>query len=151
MGFFGKANDPTADWPLVDAAPAIDLDALAFGPVKLGGPLDAARALGRPHKFWGKPGQERLDYKTYLLEFIDGGLACVSFDLDEVDEVAVGKYHLTRATQPLDAQVWFGDPASDSEGDGLRWLDFKRGNATFALEFDASGLTCVQLYTPAFA
>ena len=151
MGLFGKKNDPTADWPHVDAVPAIDLDALAFGPVKLGDPLEKARPLGRPRHVMGKPGREKLSYPTFQLEFIDGKLACVSFDLDEVDEVEVGDVHLKRATSPLDAQVWFGDPESDSEGDGLRWLDFRRGEATLALEFDERGLGCLQLYTPDYA
>ncbi|HUF79810.1 MAG TPA: hypothetical protein VMN03_01645 [Burkholderiales bacterium] len=40
----------------------------------------------------------------------------------------------------------------DSTGGGdLRWIDFARDGATLALEFDAKGLSCVQLYADGYA
>jgi len=66
--------------------------------------------------------------------------------------VNVRDIRLTRAVKPIDVQVWFGDPASDSGGpNGLRWIDFEREGATLALEFDAKGLSCVQLYAEGYA
>lgn len=148
--FFSR-EDPTAGWPPAQAAPGLDLEGHAIGALRLGDPMEKARSLGKPKKVSGKAPKLGLHYETFLLEFDDRGLICVSFEVDEGSRVAVGAYELTRATQPIDAQVWFGDPASDSAGDGLRWLDFQRGTATFALEFDEEGLDCVQLYAEGYA
>jgi len=148
---FSKREDPTAGWPPALAAPPLDLERLAIGPVTLGDPFEKARALGKPTKVSGKAPKIALDYETFRLEFDERGLICVSFEVDGAMRVAVGEYELTRNTKPMDAQIWFGDPVSDSEGDGLRWLDFQRGTATFALEFDEEGLDCVQLYAEGYA
>ena len=47
------------------------------------------------------------------------------------------------------------DPTSDwpvaGQGDNLRWIDFVRDGATLALELDAKGLDCVQLYAEGYA
>jgi hypothetical protein len=148
--FFSR-EDPTADWPPARAVPALDLERCALGEVRLGDPIEKARSLGKPRKVSGKLPKLALAYDTFELEFDETGLVCVSFDVDALSRIAVDRYELTRATQPIDAQVWFGDPASDSEADGLRWLDFPRGTATLALEFDEEGLDCVQLYAEGYA
>ena len=148
--FFSR-EDPTADWPPAQAVPPLDLEHCALGTLGLGDPFEKARSLGKPVKVSGKAPKRTLSYQTFQLEFDDTGLVCVSFNVDEPSRVAVGQFELTRATQPIDAQVWFGDPASDTAADGLRWLDFQRGTATFALEFDEEGLDCVQLYAEGYA
>jgi hypothetical protein len=151
---FGKRDDPTAGWPSTGAAPRLDLDGRSVGPLALGERFDAAEALGRPQRVRGstRDGNMTFEYRAFSLEFRRGDLVCVKFDLDEGSSVAVGDVRLTRATKPLDAQVWFGDPASDSTGGGgLRWMDFAREGATLALEFDAGGLACVQLYGEGYA
>ena len=119
--------------------------------MRLGDPWDAARALGRPQRVTGTV-SEVLEYPGFELEFTDGRLVCVKFDVDEGTSVNVGDIRLSRATKPLDVQVWFGDPTSDSgSGGDFRWIDFERDGATLALEFDAKGLTCVQLYAEGYA
>jgi hypothetical protein len=151
---FGTSKDPTADWPAAGEAPVLDLDRQAVGPVRLGDPFDAAKAFGRPKRFHGSAhaGDQTLEYETFELTFEHGRLVCVKFDVDAGDAVIVAGIRLSRRTQPLDALVWFGDPASDSTGGGeLRWIDFVRDGATLALEFDMTGLTCVQLYAAGYA
>ena len=119
---FGKDKDPTKDWPEPGQAPALDLERKAIGPLRLGDSFDGAKSLGRPKRLHGSA------------------------------SVNVGDFRLSPATKPLDAKVWFGDASSDSTGGGgLRWLDFVRDGATLALEFDAKGLICVQLYAEGYA
>lgn len=131
----------------------LDFDRKTVGPLQLGDPAEAAGALGEPKRSSGKGGNRRLDYGAFELDFIDGKLACAKVDMvDAQSAVNVGDVRLTRAVKPLDVQVWFGEPASDSAGpDGLRWIDFERDGATLALEFDAQGLSCVQLYADGYA
>jgi hypothetical protein len=119
-------------------APLLDIDRQTFGPLRLGDPAERANGFSQP-------GVE--------VEVIDGKVACFKFDVDAKSCVNVaGDIRLTRATKPLDAQVWFGEPASDSTGGGnLRWMDFERGSATLALEFDGGQLSCVQLYAEGYA
>jgi hypothetical protein len=146
---FGKAKDPTADWPAAGQAPTLDLQRHAIGPLCLGDPLENARALGQPKRF--RDGY--LQYETFELEFKDGRLVAVKFDIDEGSSVNVaGDIRLSRAVKPLDVQTWFGEPVSDSTGGGnLRWIDFEHDAATLALEFTAERLTCVQLYAEGYA
>jgi hypothetical protein len=154
MLVFGKRKNPTSDWPAAGAAPILDLERKAVGPLLLGDPFDAARAFGRPGRMHGSASEGAvLEYPTFELEFQDGRFICAKFDIDGPASVnVVGDIRLSRATKPLDAQAWFGDPSSDStEGPNLRWLDFERDGATLALEFDAKGLTCVQLYGDGYA
>jgi hypothetical protein len=147
-----KKKDLTADWPEDGAAPALDIDVAAVGPVKLGDPLEAARALGKPVSCRGEVGGYFLDYPRCGLEFRDDRLVCVHFNVDVEDEVVVGRHRLTFATTALDAQVYFGDPSSDSRSpDGLRWLAFERRGSTLELEFDEDALSCVQLYAEGYA
>ena len=151
---FGKAKDPTSDWPPAGEVPALDLERQSVGPLRLGDPFDAAKDLGRPVRRSGRPnaGNQVLEYDGFEIEFQDGRLVCAKFDLDGDAGVLVGDIRLSRSTKPIDAQVWFGEPSSDSTGGGgLRWIDFVRGGATLALEFDARGLTCVQLYAEGYA
>ena len=151
---FGKRDDPTASWPATGAAPVLDLANHSVGPLSLGDRIDAAEALGRPQRVHGSmaDGNMTLDYPSFELQFSRGILVCVKFDVDEGSSVHVGDIQLTRSTQPLDVQVWFGDPASDStDGKSLRWIDFERDGATLALEFTAGGLSCVQLYAEGYA
>jgi hypothetical protein len=150
---FGKDKDPTTDWPAAGQAPTLDLERQAVGPLRLGDSFDSAKAIGRPKRWSGSGGgNQMLEYETFELEFQDGRLVCVKFDIDAPVSVNVGDFRLSRATKPLDAQVWFGDPTSDSKGGAsLRWLDFERDGATLALEFDAKGLSCVQLYAEGYA
>ena len=105
--------------------------------------------MGRPKLF--RDGY--LQYETFDLEFKDGRLIAVKFDIDEGSSVDVaGDIRLSRAVKPLDVQTWFGEPASDSTGGGnLRWIDFERGGATLALEFTDERLSCVQLYAEDYA
>jgi hypothetical protein len=150
----GGRADPTADWPTAGQAPQLDLERLAVGPLRLGDPLSGARPFGRPQRLRGRAngGNQVLEYGRFELEFEDGRFVCVKFDIDDTASVNVGDIRLSRATRPLDAQVWFGEPASDSGGGcDLRWIDFLREGATLALEFDARGLTCVQLYAEGYA
>ena len=146
---FGKTKDPTSDWPPAGRAPALDPQRHAIGPLRLGDPFEQARALGRPKRF--RDGT--LEYETFGLEFRDGRLVAVKFDIDEGSSVDVaGDIRLSRAVKPLDAHTWFGEPASDSTGGGnLRWIDFDRGGATLALEFTGERLSCVQLYAEGYA
>jgi hypothetical protein len=131
----------------------LDLDSHKVGPLRLGDPPQAASSLGAPKKASGKGGNRLLDFGEFELDFRDGKLACVRVDMvDAQRAVNVGDVRLSRAVKPLDVQVWFGDPTSDSEGGGgLRWIDFEREGATLALEFDAGGLACVQLYAEGWA
>jgi hypothetical protein len=152
---FGKEKDPTSDWPAAGQAPVLDLERQSVGPLRLGDSFEGAKALGRPKRLGGavNGGNFLLDYATFELEFQDGRLVCVKFDIDGPASVnVVGDIRLSRATKPLDAQAWFGEPESDSTGGGgLRWIDFLRDGATLALEFDAKGLSCVQLYAEGYA
>ena len=151
---FGKDKNPTSDWPATGQAPMLDLERQAVGPLRLGDSFDAARGLGRPERLRGPAygGNQVLEYASFELEFMDGRLVCAKFNLDDRTSMNVGDIRLSRLTKPLDAQVWFGEPSSDSTGgDNLRWIDFLRDGATFALEFDAKGLTCVQLYAEGYA
>ena len=135
-------------------APALDLERQAIGALRLGDALDGAKAFGRPERLRGPAngGNQVLEYADFELEFQDGRLVCAKFDVDGLATVNVGDFRLSRSTKPIDAQVWFGEPSSDSTGGGdLRWIDFARGGATLALEFDAKGLTCVQLYAEGYA
>ena len=154
MGIFSKlfsAPDPTAGWPPPTGRPALDLEGGKVGPLHLGDAFEAARALGRPVKLYSIMRDPVLEYPGFELEFADGKLVCVKFDLDGSDRVEVGSHALTRSTTPLDAQVYFGDPTSDSSEGTLRWIDYERGGITLALEFDGGKLGCVQLYNEAFA
>jgi hypothetical protein len=121
--------------------------------MRLGDSLDGAGAFGTPKKASGKGGDRVLDFGDFELDFRDGKLACAKVDMvDAKSAVNVGDVRLTRAVKPLDVQVWFGEPTSDSSGpDGLRWVDFEREGATLALEFDSEGLSCVQLYAEGWA
>lgn len=151
---FGKEKDPTSDWPPAGQAPALDLERQAIGPLRLGDSFDGAKALGRPRQVRGeaKGGNRLLEYAGFELEFQEGRLVCVTFAIDGPASVNVGDFRLARATKPLDIHAWFGEPASDSKGGGgLRWIDFVRDGATLALEFDAKGLSCVQLYAEGYA
>jgi len=152
---FGKGKDPTSDWPAAGQAPVLDLERQAVGPLRLGDSFDGARTFGRPKRLRGpaKGGNQVLEYASFELDFRDGRLVCAKFDIEGRASVnVVGDIRLSRATKPIDAQVWFGEPSSDSTGGGgLRWIDFLRGGATLALEFDAKGLTCVQLYAEGYA
>lgn len=151
MGLFGKAKDPTADWPPAGAPPTLHLDPPAVGALPLGGALDGARSFGRPERCGGLAAGRMLEYERFDLEFSDDRLVCVQFDLDEGDSVQVGDYRLADSTKPLDVQVWFGDPSSDSSQGNLRWIDYERNGATLALEFTGPKLTCVQLYAEGYA
>ena len=132
--------------------PTLDFDAQAVGPIRLGDSPEAARALGPPKKIRGKKGNETHEYEGFDLEFKGGRLVCVKFDIGPATRVPIGDWHLARATKPMDVHVWFGEPASDSTGGGdLRWIEYERGGATLALEFDATGLGCVQLYAEGYA
>jgi hypothetical protein len=152
---FGKKKDPTSDWPAPGLIPTLDLERRSIGPLRLGDSFDAARPLGRPNRFHGSAdgGNHVLEYATFELEFRDSRLVCAKFDLDDRESVnIVGDIRLSRSTKPIDVQVWFGEPSSDSTGGGgLRWIDFERDGATLALEFDANGLGCVQLYAEGYA
>ena len=133
--------------------PELDLQRRSFGPLKLNGSLDEAGAFGPPKRKHGSGGNQVLEYAGgYQLEFKEGRLVCVKFDVDDGVSVDVaGNIRLSRATKPLDVQVWFGEPASDSSSGGRRWIDFEREGATLALEFDGKGLNCVQLYAEGYA
>jgi hypothetical protein len=149
-----KDKDPTADWPPAGQIPKLDLERQAVGPLRLGDAFDGAKSLGRPKRLYGPAngGNQVLEYASFELEFQDDRLVCAKFDLDGRASVNVGDFRLSRATKPMDAQVWFGEPSSDSTGGGdLRWIDFVRDGATLALEFDAEGLSCVQLYAEGYA
>jgi hypothetical protein len=151
---FGKEKDPTSDWPAAGQAPVLDLERPAVGPLRLGDSFDGAKAFGRPKRLHGsaKGGNLVLEYPSFELEFQDHRLICVKFDIDGPASVNVGDIRLSRLTKPLDVQTWFGEPSSDSRGGGdLRWIDFLRDGATLALEFDAKGLHCVQLYADGYA
>ena len=151
---FGKDKDPTSGWPAAGQAPTLDLERQAVGPLRLGDSFDGAKTLGRPKRLRGSGngGKQVLEYASFELEFQAGRLVCAKFDIDGAASVNVGDIRLSRSTKPLDAQVWFGEPSSDSAGGGnLRWIDFVRDGATIALEFDAKGLTCVQLYAEGYA
>jgi hypothetical protein len=119
----------------------------------LGDALESAQAFGPPKKSSGKGADRILDFGDFELDYRDGKLACAKVDMVDVKSaVLVGDVRLTHAVKPLDAQVWFGEPTSDSNGPGgLRWMDFEREGATLALEFDADGLACVQLYAEGYA
>ena len=148
------ATDPTASWPASGAAPALSLERKAIGPLCLGDSFEKAKPLGRPKRVHGtvSEGNFTLDYPAFELQFQDAVLICVKFDIDGAASVNVGDIRMSRATKPLDAQVWFGEPTSDSTGGGgLRWIDFERDGATLALEFDGKGLDCVQLYAEGYA
>jgi hypothetical protein len=151
---FRKHKDPTSDWPAAGQAPALDLERQAVGALRLGDSFDGARVFGRPKRLRGAAngGQQVLEYEGFELEFRDGRLVCAKFEFDGRASVNVGDIRLSRAAKPLDALVWFGEPSSDSTGGGgLRWIDFVRDGATLALEFDAKGLACVQLYAEGYA
>ena len=152
---FGKRDDPTAGWPANGAAPTLDLGSQSVGPLALGDRFEGAEAFGRPRRVAGSvdSGKFIFEYPTFELEFMRGVLVCVKFDIDEgVSAPHAGDIRLSHATRPIDAQVWFGEPASDSTGGGgLRWIDFERDGATLALEFTDDALTCVQLYAEGYA
>ena len=151
---FGKGRDPTSGWPAAGDIPTLNLERQAVGPLRLGDPFEAAKSLGRPERrrVSAKEGNQVLEYEAFEIEFREGRLVCAKFDLDGDAGVNVGDVRLSRSTKPLDARVWFGEPSSDSTGGGgLRWIDFVREGATLALEFDAKGLTCVQLYADGYA
>lgn len=152
---FGNEKDPASHWPAAGQVPTLDLERQAVGPLRLGDSFDGAKTFGRPQRVCGpaKGGNRTLEYASFELQFKEGRLVCAKFDLDDRASVnVVGDIRLSRATKPLDAQVWFGEPSSDSTGGGdLRWMDFERDGATLALEFDAKGLACVQLYAEGYA
>lgn len=151
---FGKRKDPTSDWPPAGQAPSLDLERHSVGPLRLGDAFEAAKVFGRPARWRGPAGGESqlLEYEGFELDFRDGRLACAKFDIARGASAMVGDIRLSRATKPLDALVWFGEPSSDSTGGGdLRWIDFVRDGATLALEFDGKGLVCVQLYAEGYA
>lgn len=151
---FGKGRDPTSDWAPPGQPPSLDLDRQAVGPLRLGDAFEAAKVFGRPGRWRGPSGGggQLLEYASYELDFRDGRLACAKFDIARGASVTVGDIPLSRATKPLDALVWFGEPSSDSTGGGdLRWIDYVREGATLALEFDGKGLACVQLYAEGYA
>ena len=148
------SNNAFSDWPATGLPPTLDLEQQSVGPLRLGDAIDGAKSLGRPKRLHGSAneGNAVLEYPSFELEFHEGGLVCAKFDIDGPASVNVGDIRLSRLTKPLDAQAWFGEPSSDSTGGGgLRWIDFVRDGATLALEFDAKGLTCVQLYSEGYA
>lgn len=147
-------KDPTSKWPAAGLIPTLNLERQGVGPLRLGDSFESAKAFGRPKRLRGptSAGNQVLEYETFELEFQDGRLVCAKFDLDGRASVNVGDIRLSRSTKPLDAQVWFGEPTSDSSGGrDLRWIDFVRDGATLALEFDGEGLGCVQLYAEGYA
>lgn len=151
---FGKRKDPTSDWPPPGRPPSLDFERQAVGPLRLGDAFEAAKVFGRPGRCRALAGgkSQLLEYEGFELDFRDGRLACAKFDIARGASAIVGDIRLSRATKPLDVLVWFGEPSSDSRGGGdLRWIDFVRDGATLALEFDAKGLACVQLYAEGYA
>ena len=147
------AKHPSAGWPRGSGpAPSLDLDRATVGPMRLGDPLEAARPFGRPVNVSAGAAGETLEYDGFQLEMQDGKLICAAFDLDHRERVVVGTFELTADTTPVDVQVYLGDPSSDtSSNDGLRWIDYERGEATLALEFDEGKLAYVQLYAEGYA
>jgi hypothetical protein len=147
--------DPTSGWPDAGPTPALDLDQRAVGPLRLGDPFAAARVFGRPKRLGGSvsDGNLMLEYATFELEFKGGAFICAKFDIDDPSRVVVDGFRLSRSSQPGEVLAWFGEPSSDSgsSGGNFRWIDFERDGATFALEFDRKGLTCVQLYGEGYA
>ena len=91
-----------------------------------------------------------LESDGFELEFSEGCLVCAKFDINGCSGVNVGDYRLTRATKPLDAQVWFGDPASTRQAAATCADRLERDGATLALEFDANGPSCAQLYAEGY-
>ena len=148
---FGK-DDPTAGWPAATGKPALDPEHHAVGPLRLGDPLEKARALGRPERVTGQLAQGTfLEYADFDLEFSKGQLVCATFNVDPGKSVAVAGFTLTPTTTPLDVQAWLGEPSSDGREGKFRWIDFERGEATLALEYTEGKLTCVQLYGKDYA
>ena len=152
---FGKREDPTAHWPTTGAAPELDLERHTVGPLALGDRFEEAEKLGRPKRVRGSvdAGRFTLEYASFELEFDRSGLVCVKFDIDEgAIAPCTRDIRLSHATRPVDAQVWFGEPTSDSTvPGGRRFIDFEQGGATLALEFTDDALTCVQLYAEGYA
>jgi hypothetical protein len=144
---------PSAQWPPGSARPAIDLERQAVGPVRLGDALEAAKPFGPPQRVSNAgPHAVRLEYAGFDLEFRDDKLVCAGFDLEDAKRVTVGGFTLSPASTPLDVQAWLGEPTSDSRSrDGLRWLDYERGEVTLALEYDDGKLACVQVYAKGWA
>jgi hypothetical protein len=145
---FGRA-DPTADWPpFAGAVPKFDLERLALGPVRLGDPFEAARALGKPQAFDGDlaKGKAFLEYGLFDLDFRDGKLMCVGFDVLAA-EAPVGGLRLSGSTTPETVRGWFGEPKTDGVDGGFRWIEYQRGGATLEFEFGSDGrLGYVQVY-----
>lgn len=170
MGLFDRlfAKDPTAGWPpFAGRTPAFDLEMLAFGPLRLGAPLESARAIGRPSRL-RRPVESSttLEYDAggFRLEFFEGKLACVSFvtateagerlrDAAAAGEPSIGGLRVSDKTTPDEVRAWFGEPTSDSGGgERLRWLEYQRPGATLEFEFDGEkGLGYVQIYVDGYA
>ena len=149
---FGRKRDPTSDWPAACATPRLDPERHALGELRLGDAFDAARALVRPEHLRSSTERRHiLEYAAFELEFHDGRLVCIKFDVAD-EPVAVGDVLLGRSMTPDHVRFRLGEATEDSDGpDGLHWLDYDHGGATLALEFDADGLTCVQLYAEGYA
>ena len=156
-------TDPTEGWPPHSGnAPVFDLEMLGVGSMRLGGPLEGARALGKPTRCRvPTKGAAILEYDGVGMDltFHDGKLMCVAFttatDTDRPgrSEPTVGGYKIRAATTPDEVLAWFGEPTSDgSSTDGsLRWIEFRRGSATLEFEFDEEQLSFVQIYTEGYA
>ena len=155
MGLLAKLfrkDDPTADWPAATGKPALDPERQSVGPLRLGDPVEKARALGRPERVTRQRATGTLlEYADFELEFANGKLVCATFNLDPGKSVAVAGFTLTPTSTPLDLQAWLGAPSSDGREGKLRWLDFERGDATLALEYTEGKLSCVQLYGKGYA
>ncbi|HYC36617.1 MAG TPA: hypothetical protein VEC19_09365 [Usitatibacter sp.] len=151
LGYLFRRQDPTAGWPPASTRPALEVASKRVGPLVLGDALERASAVGKPLRIDRRASSRVLEYEGYSLDFGDTGLMCASFAIEGKRSVRVDSHDFTAATTPLDAMAWLGDPTSDSGDGGLRWLDYERDGATLALEFDDGKLTCVQLYSEAYA
>ncbi len=157
MGLFDRLfkSDPTAAWPPAKGkAPAIDLENLGVGPLRLGDPFEKARAFGRPVRFAQRAegqGKQLLDYDGFDLEFDGGEFVCLQVDLYDGGEVSAAGLTLRGATTPADVRAWLGAPTSESTREDIVNLSYERNGASLDLEFDDEGLACVQYYRDGWA
>jgi hypothetical protein len=151
----GRWRDPTKDWRVeVGASPDFDLSRMAFGSLRLGDPIEAARFLGRPDSFrWKKDGYCELLYARagFQLDFQGGHLCYVAFfvgvdtyqpthpTLSLSQPQIRGGIRLTQRTGREELLRYFGRPVSEDCDSDETILYYLRGGVTMEFELDGSG------------
>ena len=168
MGLFDwlfRPKNPTADWPLSGELPPFDPATHAFGFLRFGDNLQAARRIGRPEKctFRKKTGSWCLEYvsRGYHLSFTNdrfvdaffeigvGGEFALKPETPKAEPLLTSGERLTTNTTIDEIVRLFGKPDATDEEDDSMLLDYPGDALAMEIEFNSAGqLTSWHIFEP---